>query len=117
MKTFSAPGVVVDAIAPSGGTTGGVGVLIGTALFGIAEQTAAAGANVGLFTIGLADHAKAAVAIAFGDIAYWDNTAKLVTTVATSNTKIGVFVKNDVAGKTSYLSGDATARLRLTGQV
>ena len=41
-----------------------------------------------------------------GDKAYWDNTAKEVTTTSTANTLIGVFI-------VAALNGDATVNVRL----
>jgi predicted RecA/RadA family phage recombinase len=108
MRNYIQKGDTLQVTAPAA-VTGGAGVLVGTALFGVAQQTAASGALVELLIEGVVDHAKAAVAIAAGDKAYWDNAAKLVTNVASGNTLIGVFVR-------AQLSGDATARVRLSGQ-
>ena len=52
------------------------------------------------------EHAKAAVAITEGDAAYWDNTAKVFTNVATANTLCGLF-------RLAQLSGDADANIAL----
>lgn len=107
MKNFVQKGDTFQIVAPAA-TTGGVGFLLGTAAFVVALQTAASGALVEVLAEGVVDHPKAAVAITLGDLAYWDNTAKLVTNVSTSNTKIGVFTR-------AALSGDATGRVRLNG--
>lgn len=110
MKTFIQKGRSFQITAPSA-VTGGTGFLFGAAnLFVIAGQTAASGAIVEVFAEGVYEHAKAAVSITAGDTAYWDNAAKLITNVSTSNTKIGVFVQAQV-------SGDATGRVRLNGTV
>lgn len=108
MKTFIQKGDTLQITAPAA-VTGGVGVLVGTALFGVAQQTAASGALVEVLIEGVVDHAKAAVAIAAGDKAYWDNTNKVVTNVASGNTLIGVFIRANIAG-------DAQGRVRLSGQ-
>lgn len=50
--------------------------------------------------------AKAAEAIAAGDTAYWDDTAKVFTKTASTNKKCGIFVE-------SAVSGDAEAVLDL----
>lgn len=41
---------------------------------------------------------KAAVTIAEGEAAYWDDTAKVVTNVETENTKIGYFAESAASG-------------------
>jgi hypothetical protein len=51
MKNQNSKGTAVDVVAPSGGTTSGVGCLIAS-LFGIAATTVVAGANVVLWTRG-----------------------------------------------------------------
>lgn len=56
------------------------------------------------------EHAKAAVAIAALETAYWDDVAKVFTNVVTANTKCGMFRK-------SALIGDATANVRLDNTV
>jgi predicted RecA/RadA family phage recombinase len=110
MKNYINDGEDIVVVAPAGGTVSGSPVLIGAALFGVAVNTVAAGANVGIKTEGHFTLAKAAVTIVAGDKAYWDNTAKLITNVSTSNTLVGVFTA-------AATSGDATARANLTGQV
>jgi predicted RecA/RadA family phage recombinase len=42
--------------------------------------------------------AKAAVAVAAFEAAYWDDTNKVVTNVATGNTRCGIFVEAAAAG-------------------
>ena len=54
--------------------------------------------------------AKAAVAIAAGDTAYWDTGALVFTNVVSTNVKCGIFVE-------SALSGDAEAVLELDNSV
>jgi len=107
MRNFIQKGDTFQITAPAA-VTGGVGFLLGTAAFVVPIQTAASGALVEVIAEGVIDYAKAAVAINLGDLAYWDNTAKNVTNVVSSNTKIGIFTR-------ANLSGDATARVRLNG--
>lgn len=94
MKTKVSEGSPLDITAPSGGTTSGVGVLIGTALFGIAVTTNVQGDTVAIHTEGVFDHvaegAGSGQAWAIGDIVYWDNTNKRLTKTSTDNTKVGV---------------------------
>ncbi|WAP69045.1 DUF2190 family protein [Jiella pelagia] len=92
-KNYEQAGNAVTVIAPSGGTTSGVGVLIGS-LFGIAATTEEAGADVVLDTVGMFDHAKtSAQAWTVGALVYFDNTNKVMTTVSTSNKLVGVAVE------------------------
>jgi predicted RecA/RadA family phage recombinase len=110
MKTKINDGEVLTVAAPTGGSTSGLPFLTGTALFGIAVTTVAAGLPVAIETEGHYYLPKAAVAIAAGDLAYWDNTAKLMTNVSASNLKVGVFTA-------AAITGDASARVNITGQV
>lgn len=75
-RNFVQDGATLTLTAPTGGVTTGVGVLIGT-LFGVALNTALAGASCDLATEGVWDLAKtSAQAWAVGDKIYWDNTNK-----------------------------------------
>lgn len=100
MKNFVQSGGSLDMIAPSGGVTAGVGVLIG-AVFGVAAVTAAADETFslavrGVFDLAAATHASTQ-AMAAGDTAYWDNTAKVITKTAAGNTPVGVVVEAKVS--------------------
>ena len=106
MKNYVADAEVVTVTAPAA-VTSGDGVLVG-ALFGVAQYTAANGANVEILVEGAVTLPKAAVAITQGALVYWDNTNKNVTTTASGNTKIGVAL-------IAQASGDATVTVRLNG--
>jgi predicted RecA/RadA family phage recombinase len=87
----------------------GEGVLIGS-LFGVCVVDGASGASINIDTEGVYDLTAATGAstdATFGAAAYWDNTAKKVTPVSTSNTLVGVFL----AAKATT---DAVARVRLS---
>src|SRR6266571_2984928 len=72
--------------------TGGSPALVGAALFGVAVSDALTGAEVVLCTTGVWTLNKvSALAIAVGDVLYWDDTAKLVNKTNT-NPRIGVAV-------------------------
>lgn len=89
MKNFKQDGDTVTVTAPANVTSGG-GVLVGS-LFGIAVNTALSGADVEIKRTGVFEHAKnSAEAWTVGTKVYWDNTAKVFTTTATSNTLVGV---------------------------
>jgi predicted RecA/RadA family phage recombinase len=85
----------------------GDGALVGV-VFGVASGDAEATAEVELATVGVYTLPKAAGAVTQGAALYWDNTAKVVTTTSTSNTRIGVCI-------VPAASGDATATVRLNG--
>lgn len=96
--TVTAGGVVVS----------GQGVLAGT-LFGVAQYSAASGAQVELAMEGVFDLPKAPVdVIAEGAAVYWDNTSGRVTSVTSGMTKIGALVT--LGG---VVSGGLVARVRL----
>ncbi|QDJ10790.1 Hypothetical protein HVPorG_04935 [Roseomonas mucosa] len=70
----------------------GAGVKLG-AIFGVAAEDADQGATVDLATCGVFSLPKvAALAVAVGDLVFWDDSAKQVTKTASGNTRIGVAV-------------------------
>lgn len=86
-------GDVIPQVAPSGGVTTGVGVKIGTHLFGVAQETAAQGATFQMVTTGVVTLAKtSALAISIGDLVYWDDTNKVVNKTASSQKLVGIAV-------------------------
>ena len=63
-------------------------------IFGVASGDALTGADVDVVTVGVFELPKVSTDVfAVGAAVYWDNTAKLMTSTTTSNTKIGVAVK------------------------
>lgn len=93
MKNFVQKGEFVTITAPAGGTTSGVGVLIGD-LFGIATNTVGAGESTEVLTEGVVEIAKtSALAIGVGDVLYWDNTNKVVNKTAASQKSVGIAVE------------------------
>lgn len=107
MKNFIKPAKIVTLTAPYD-VLSGKGLLVGT-LFAIAACDALSGAEVegaihGQFLMDKATGASTGGAQ--GAAAYWDNTAKLVTAVSTSNKLIGVFAK-------TCANGDATCEVIL----
>lgn len=82
------PGRVVTVPAPYN-VASGAGCLVGT-LFGVAAFTAASGADVEIEVVGVFDLPKlAAQAWTVGQLLYWDDTNKWVTSVASTNVPIG----------------------------
>jgi predicted RecA/RadA family phage recombinase len=107
MRNYVQPGNVITLIAPAN-VSSGHGVLVGS-MFGVAQFDALQNAEVECLVVGVVDIAKvSAQAWAAGDPIYWDDSAKLATTVAGANTLIGVAI--EVAANPS-----ATGRLRLNG--
>lgn len=90
---FLQPGDKFSVLAPFAVTRGNI-VVVGTNMFGVAEDNAASAANVVLAIEGIFAFTKTSgvsTSAAAGGYAYWDNTNSKVTISATSNTKIGVF--------------------------
>ncbi len=99
MKNYVQNGDNITGIAPYA-VASGQGYLDGVE-FAVASADAASGAAVvgvvrGVFTL-----PKAAVAITRKTVAYWDNTNRVVTNVASGNTKIGIFMGSALSGATS----------------
>jgi len=108
MKNFVQPGESVEFTAPVGGVTAGVGVQIGQLLV-IATVTAAAGARFNGLVEGVITRAKAgSQAWAEGAQVYWDESAKVFTTVAAGNLPAGVAVAAVAGG-----AGDTTGTVLL----
>lgn len=108
MKNFVQPGENLTLVAPRK-LTSGAGFLVGS-IFAVASTDAESGATVVGVTEGVLDIAKAAGAVTPGAKAYWDNTAFVVTTNASGTVPIGAFTQ-------AAASGDATGRVKLTGQI
>ena len=107
MKTYSQPGETMTFPAPAT-VLSGAGAIIGN-IFGVATRDMQS-AEVGPFIIeGVVTLAKATgIAWTVGLLLYWDNSAKNVTNVTTSNYRIGV-------AAAAAASGDTTGPVRLNG--
>jgi len=83
-------GRVLDAVAPAGGVVSNTPYKLGS-LFGIAAETVPAGSLFAYERSGVfGSQPKAAgAAWVFGDILYWDDTAKNYTKTATNNMRVG----------------------------
>jgi predicted RecA/RadA family phage recombinase len=102
---FVSPGETLTLAAPAT-VASGAGVLIGS-IFGVAQGDALSGALVDINTQGVWTLPKvSALAIAVGDVVYWDDTAKLVNKTASGNTRIGLAVS-------AAANPSATVRVRL----
>lgn len=101
MKNQVQDGDVITVTAPYA-VTSGQGCQVGAALFGIASGDAASGATLELQLEGVYDvTALSTDTAAVGDLLYWDNTNKRLTTTATSNLKVGVAVAAKASGATT----------------
>jgi predicted RecA/RadA family phage recombinase len=107
MKNFVQRGDTLTLTAPYE-VASGAGALVGS-IFGVAAATVANAEEGEFDVVGVFDIAKvSAQAWTVGALIYWDNTAKLCTTTATSNKLIGTAVA--VAANPS-----STGRVRLNG--
>ena len=107
MKNFVQRGEIVTLAAPYD-LASGAGLLVG-AIFGVATSAALSGATVEVALCGVYELAKtSAQAWTVGAKVYWDDTAKVCTTVNTSNTLIGVAVA-------AAANPSATGLVRLNG--
>lgn len=109
MRNFIQKGDTVDALFPLP-VAAGSGVLIGPGLFGFAPNDTAMNEIAPLSVVGVYDSAKAAGAIAAGAKLYWDNAAKLLTSVAGGNVYVG-------SAPVGAAAGAATVLIRLNGIV
>ncbi len=109
MRGYIQPGNTITLPAPYA-VASGDGLLVG-AIFGIATGSAALNAEVETLTEGVVELRKApSQAWTVGARIYWDNTARLATTVIASNTLIGAAIE-PVAGGVN----DTIGRVRLNG--
>jgi predicted RecA/RadA family phage recombinase len=106
MKNFIQHGDIISVTAPAD-VVSGAGVLVGQ-LFGVATKNALSGAQVEIKTEGVVALPKATGAINEGVRVFWDNSAKNVTTTATSNNCIGWAV-----GPGNYQSGATIINVKL----
>ncbi len=107
MKNYVQPGDTITLTAPYA-VTSGDGLLVGS-LFGVAAGDAANAETVEVTLTGVFDLKKAASqAWSADDKVYWDDTNKRTTSVATSNTLIGVATEAVAGG-----AGDTIGRVRL----
>lgn len=107
MKNYVQPGNTVTLPAPYA-VTSGDGLLVGS-IFGVASGDAAQNDPVETALTGVFDLTKAgSQAWTVGVKVYWDDTNKRTTSVATSNTLIGVATEAVAGG-----AGDTIGRVRL----
>lgn len=89
MQNYSQPGDVVTFTAPSGGVVSGTPVQIGQVL-AIPTVSAAQTLPFAALIRGVIVGSKVSAQVwTEGAVIYWDNSAKLFTTVATSNISVG----------------------------
>lgn len=89
MKNYINSGERMPIVAPVGGVVSGQALLVGAKVC-VAFDTAIAGATVVVATEGVFELPKVTgTAIAQGAKVYWDDTAKLFTSVVSTNTLCG----------------------------
>lgn len=89
MRNYVNQGRTLTIPAPAAVSSGGV--VVAGAIAGVANGAAAIGQLVDVEVEGVFVLPKvAALAIAIGDVVYWDSANKLVTKTASGNTKLGV---------------------------
>ena len=109
MKNYVQPGNTLTLTAPYA-VTSGDGLLVGS-IFGVASGDAALNDPVETALTGVFDLTKVgSQAWTVGAKVYWDDTNKRTTSVATSNTLIGV--ATEAVGGTA---SDIIGRVRLNG--
>jgi predicted RecA/RadA family phage recombinase len=107
MKNFVQPGNTLGLTAPYD-VLSGAGLQVGN-IFGVASCDAASGTPVETRLVGVYDLAKtAAQAWSVGDLIYWDNDAKVCTTVAAGHLLVGTAVA-------AAANPSATGTVRLNG--
>jgi predicted RecA/RadA family phage recombinase len=90
ITTYYQDGDVLD-LTPSAAVAKGEGYLHGAALFGVAVDAVASGAEGRFLTNGVVTIAKtSALAISVGDRLFWDATNKVVNKTATAQVCVGV---------------------------
>ena len=108
MKNYYQDGKTLDLVAPAGGVTSGVPVLIGALLVVPVISADATEVFSGL-TCGVINSAKTTgQAWTQGAALYWDDSEAEFTTTAASNYRVGV-------AAAAALSADATGLIRLDG--
>jgi predicted RecA/RadA family phage recombinase len=108
LQNYVQTGDIVEITAPYN-VASGAGALVGN-LFGVATGTALSGEQVNIKTTGIVDVAKVS-AQAWSTVGleiYWDNSAKLFTTTASTNKLVGVNVA-------TAANPTATGMVRLNG--
>lgn len=99
MKNFTQPGRTLTLTAPYA-VTSGQGAQVGS-IFGVAVKDVANGARGDFVTKGCLDLTKTTgEAWAEGQLLYWNNTTRAVTTTAATNLKIGVATAAAIAAAT-----------------
>lgn len=104
MKNYIQPGETLTLTAPYD-VESGDGLLVGS-LFGVAKGKALNGAEVEAALCGVYSLKKDVSVPVQGGKAYWDNTAKKVTSTVATNVHIGYYAK-------AALTGDAEVAVKL----
>jgi predicted RecA/RadA family phage recombinase len=92
MNNYLQPGDVVT-VDPAATVAAGTGIMVGTALFGVAVVDGVSGTPIPIRTRGVVTIAKtSALAIAIGDVLYWAPGSSVVNKTSASQRAVGVAV-------------------------
>lgn len=97
MKNFVQPGQTLSFVVAAA-IASGAGLLLGGTVFGVSAGNYAIGETGEAVIEGVFTLPKAAVVSTAFQAAYWDNTNKVVTNVASGNTLIGFFTEASASG-------------------
>lgn len=107
MKNYVQKGENLTIAAPYDVTSGGF--LKSGLIVGVASGDALSGADVDVVTVGVFDLPKVSTDVfAVGAACYWDDTAKLITSTTSGNSKVGIAVE-------ARANPSGFARVRLNG--
>jgi predicted RecA/RadA family phage recombinase len=92
MNNYLQPGDVVT-VDPAATVAAGTGIMVGTALFGVAVVDGVSGTPIPIRTRGVVTIAKtSALAIAIGDVLYWAPGSSVVNKTSAAQRAVGVAV-------------------------
>ena len=107
MKNYVQKGENLTIAAPYDVTSGAF--LKSGLIVGVASGDALSGADVDVVTVGIFDLPKVSTDVfAVGAACYWDDTAKLITSTTSGNSKVGIAVE-------ARANPSGLARVRLNG--
>jgi predicted RecA/RadA family phage recombinase len=93
MNNYVQPGDVIT-VDPGATVAAGTGIMVGTALFGVAVVDGVSGTPIPIRTEGVVTIAKtSALAISVGDVLYWAAGSSVVNKTSASQRAVGVAVE------------------------
>lgn len=93
MNNYVQPGEVIT-VDPGATVAAGTGIMVGTALFGVAVIDGVSGTPIPIRTEGVVNIAKtSALAISVGDVLYWAPGTSVVNKTSAAQRAVGVAVE------------------------